>query len=129
MHVLAPRILLVVQHYKGEAVHPLLSWRGCTMQTSPIDAVYIQVGGSKNPPVGTVVVLGKTRSFHTFRTTTNFTLRTMLIVMTKLSYAVWSFNANIKTTDLTRGAVCAQICFTSTNKDEAMIVSDNKTFP
>ena len=32
--------------------------------------------------------------------------------MTKLSYAVWSFNANIKTTDLTRGAVCAQICFT-----------------
>ena len=58
MHVLAPRILLVVQHYKGEAVHPLLSLRGCTMQTSPIDAVYIQVGGSKNPPVGTVVVLG-----------------------------------------------------------------------
>ena len=58
MHVLAPRILLVVQHYMGEAVHPLLSLWGRTMQTSPIDAVYIQVGGSKNPPVGTVVVLG-----------------------------------------------------------------------
>ena len=58
MYVLAPRILLVVQHYKGEAVHPLLSLWGCTMQTSPIDAVYIQVGGSKNPPVGTVAVLG-----------------------------------------------------------------------
>ena len=58
MHVLAPRILLVVQHYKGEAVHPLLSLWDCTMQTSPIDDVYIQVGGSKNPPVGTVVVLG-----------------------------------------------------------------------
>ena len=58
MHVLAPRILLVVQHYKGEAVHPLLSWRDCTMQTSPIDAVHILVGGSKNPLVGTAVVLG-----------------------------------------------------------------------
>ena len=58
MHALAPRILLVVQHYKGEAVHPLLSLRNCTLHTSPIDAVYIQVGGSKNPPVGTVVVLG-----------------------------------------------------------------------
>ena len=53
MHVLAPRILLVVQHYKGEAVHPLLSWRDCT-----IDAVHILVGGSKNPLVGTAVVLG-----------------------------------------------------------------------
>ena len=58
MHVLAPRILLVVQHYKGEAVHPLLSLRNCTMHTSPIDAVHILVGGSKNPLVGTVVVLG-----------------------------------------------------------------------
>ena len=58
MHVLAPRILLVVQHYKGEAVHPLLSWRDCTMQTSPIDAVHILVGGSKRPLVGTAVVLG-----------------------------------------------------------------------
>ena len=58
MHVLAPRILLVVQHYKGEAVHPLFSLRGCTMQTSPIDAVHILVGGRKNPLVGTVVVLG-----------------------------------------------------------------------
>ena len=58
MHVLSPRILLFVQHYKGEAVHPLLSWRDCTMQTSPIDAVHIQVGGSKNPLVGTAVVLG-----------------------------------------------------------------------
>ena len=53
--------------------------------------------------------------------------------MTKLSYAVWSFKANIKTTDLTRGAVCAQISalkFVSltANMDEAMIVSDNKTF-
>ena len=58
MHVLAPRILLLVQHYKGEAVHPSLSWRDCTMQTSPIDAVHILVGGSKNPLVGTAVVLG-----------------------------------------------------------------------
>ena len=58
MHVLAPRILLVVQHYKGEAVHPLLSLRDCTINTSPIDAVHILVAGSKNPLVGTVVVLG-----------------------------------------------------------------------
>ena len=58
MHALVPRILLVVQHYKGEAVHPFLSLRNCTLHTSPIDAVYIQVGGSKNLLVGTVVVLG-----------------------------------------------------------------------
>ena len=58
MHVLAPRILRVVQHYKGEAVHPLLSLRDCTMQTSPIDAFHIQVGGSKCPLVGMAVVLG-----------------------------------------------------------------------
>ena len=58
MHVLAPRILLVVQHYKGEAVHPLLSLRDCTIQTSPIDAVRILVGGSKRPVVGMAVVLG-----------------------------------------------------------------------
>ena len=58
MHVLAPRILLVVQHYKGEAVHPLLSFQGRTMQTSQIDALHIQVGRSKNPLVGMVVVLG-----------------------------------------------------------------------
>lgn len=57
MHVTAPRILLVVQHYKGEAVHPLLPFQGRTMQTSQIDALHIQVGGSKTPP-GTAVALG-----------------------------------------------------------------------
>ena len=61
MHVLAPWILLVVQHYKGEAVHPLLSLRDCTMQTSPIDAVHILVGGSKRPVFGMAVVLGNFR--------------------------------------------------------------------
>ena len=58
MHVIAPRILLVVQHYKGEAVHPLLSLQGGTMQTSQIDALHTQVGGSKTPLAGTEVVLG-----------------------------------------------------------------------
>ena len=58
MHVTAPRILLVVQHYKGEAVHPLLSFQGRTMQTSQIDALHIQVGGSKTPLAGTAVALG-----------------------------------------------------------------------
>ena len=58
MHVTAPRILLVVQHYKGEAVHPLLSFQGGTMQTSQIDALRIQVGGSKTPLAGTAVALG-----------------------------------------------------------------------
>ena len=56
MHVLAPRILLVVQHYKGEAVHPLLSLPDCTMLTSPIDAVHILVGDSKSLLVGMAVV-------------------------------------------------------------------------
>ena len=58
MHITAPRILLVVQHYKGEAVHPLLSFQGRTMQTSQIDALHIQVGGSKTPLAGTAVALG-----------------------------------------------------------------------
>ena len=58
MHVTAPRILLVVQHYKGEAVHPLLSFQGRTMQTSQIDALHTQVGGSKTPLAGTAVALG-----------------------------------------------------------------------
>ena len=58
MHVTAPRILLVVQHYKGEAVHPLLSLQGSTMQTSQIDALHTQVGGSKTPLAGTAVALG-----------------------------------------------------------------------
>ena len=58
MHVTAPRILLVVQHYKGEAVHPLLSFQGRTTQTSQIDALHIQVGGSKTPLAGTAVALG-----------------------------------------------------------------------
>ena len=57
MHVIAPRILLVVQHYKGEAVHPLLSFQGRTMQTFQIDALHIQVGGSKTPLAGTAVAL------------------------------------------------------------------------
>ena len=58
MHITAPRILLVVQHYKGEADHPLLSFQGRTMQTSQIDALHIQVGGSKTPLAGTAVALG-----------------------------------------------------------------------
>ena len=58
MHITTPRILLVVQHYKGEAVHPLLSFQGRTMQTSQIDALHIQVGGSKTPLAGTAVALG-----------------------------------------------------------------------
>ena len=58
MHVIAPLIFLVARHYKGEAVHPLLSLQGGTMQTPPIDALHIQVGGSKTPLAGTAVALG-----------------------------------------------------------------------